>query len=63
MAAGYAGMYWTAGGYATLSRSVRYQILLDVERARKPETRARRIARHVERLAAVEIIGLRRGGQ
>ena len=41
-----------AAAFAALSRSNRYQILLDVERAKRPDTRARRIAGHVERLAA-----------
>ncbi|MEV3993024.1 YdeI/OmpD-associated family protein [Streptomyces sp. NPDC049837] len=39
-----------AAAFDALSRSNRYQILLDVEKAVKAETRARRIARHVERL-------------
>lgn len=34
-----------------LSRSNRYQILLNIQKAVKPETRARRIATYVERLA------------
>lgn len=41
-----------AAAFDALSRSNRYQILLDVEKAVKAETRARRIARHVERLEA-----------
>ncbi|GAB4085407.1 YdeI/OmpD-associated family protein [Myceligenerans cantabricum] len=40
--------------FDALSRSARYQILLDIQKAVKPETRARRIARHVERLAATQ---------
>lgn len=46
-----------AAAFAALSRSNRYLILLDIERARRPETRARRIARHVERLTAGEPSG------
>ncbi|WP_031510044.1 YdeI/OmpD-associated family protein [Streptomyces megasporus] len=41
-----------AAAYEALSRSNRYQILLNVEKAVKPETRARRIAGYVERLEA-----------
>ncbi|MGE7386844.1 YdeI/OmpD-associated family protein [Streptomyces sp. NPDC004126] len=41
-----------AAAYEALSRSNRYQILLNVEKAVKPETRARRIAVYVDRLAA-----------
>ena len=43
-----------AAAYAKLSRSIRYQILLNVERAKKPETRTRRIDMFVGRLAAGE---------
>ncbi|MEU9860951.1 YdeI/OmpD-associated family protein [Streptomyces sp. NPDC047971] len=41
-----------ATAYEALSRSGRYQILLNVEKAVKAETRARRIAGYVERLEA-----------
>ncbi|WP_406278038.1 YdeI family protein [Embleya sp. NBC_00896] len=40
-----------AAGFSALSASRRYQVLLSVQGAKKPETRARRIARHVEELA------------
>ncbi|MEV0756479.1 YdeI/OmpD-associated family protein [Streptosporangium sp. NPDC050280] len=43
-----------AAAFAALSRSNGYQILLTVEKARKAETRARRIADYVERLEAGE---------
>ncbi|MFH0246837.1 YdeI family protein [Streptomyces chitinivorans] len=43
-----------AEAFDKLSRSNRYQILLNVQKAVKPETRARRIAVYVERLAAGE---------
>ncbi|RZU52407.1 uncharacterized protein YdeI (YjbR/CyaY-like superfamily) [Krasilnikovia cinnamomea] len=43
-----------AAAFDKLSRSNRYQILFAVERAVRPETRARRIATHVARLAAGE---------
>lgn len=41
-----------AAAFEALSRSNRYQILLQVEKAVRPETRARRIAGYVDRLAA-----------
>jgi uncharacterized protein YdeI (YjbR/CyaY-like superfamily) len=40
-----------AAAFDALSRSVRYQFLLSLEKAKKPETRTRRIAAFVERLA------------
>ncbi|GHA98169.1 YdeI family protein [Streptomyces termitum] len=43
-----------AAGYETLTRSGRYQILLNVAKAVRPETRARRIDGYVARLAAGE---------
>ncbi|GAB1645451.1 YdeI/OmpD-associated family protein [Krasilnikovia sp. MM14-A1259] len=43
-----------AEAFGKLSRSNAYQIVVAVERAVRPETRARRIATYVERLAAGE---------
>ncbi|MCE7082339.1 YdeI family protein [Streptomyces sp. ST2-7A] len=40
-----------AEAFGKLSRSNRYQILLNLQKAVKPETRARRIVTYVERLA------------
>lgn len=41
-----------AAAFAKLSASVRFQVLLGIQTAKKPETRQRRIERCVERLAA-----------
>ncbi|MGN9840957.1 YdeI/OmpD-associated family protein [Nonomuraea sp. H19] len=41
-----------AAAFAALSKSSRYQILLTLQKAKKAETRARRIAGYVERLEA-----------
>ncbi|MBF8191531.1 YdeI/OmpD-associated family protein [Nonomuraea sp. K274] len=43
-----------ATAFAALSKSSRYQILLTLQKAKKAETRARRIAGYVERLEAGE---------
>ncbi len=43
-----------AAAFAALSKSSGYQILLTVQKAKKPETRARRIAGYIERLEAGE---------
>jgi uncharacterized protein YdeI (YjbR/CyaY-like superfamily) len=43
-----------AAAFAKLSRSTRYQILLTIAKAKKAETRERRIADYVDRLATGE---------
>ncbi|MEU9607378.1 YdeI/OmpD-associated family protein [Streptomyces sp. NPDC048057] len=43
-----------ATAFAALSKSNSYLILLNVQKAKRPETRQRRIAQYVERLAAGE---------
>ncbi len=43
-----------AAAFEMLSKSNSYLILLDIQKAKKPETRARRIERYVDRLAAGE---------
>ncbi|MEU0939520.1 YdeI/OmpD-associated family protein [Embleya sp. NPDC005971] len=44
-----------AVAFSALSASRRYQVLLSVADAKRARTRARRIARHVERLALTEL--------